>query len=132
MSQALFPDESIEELTTGMRAMRKRDDYEFFVIERPNGKLAGFVEVGSRSYADGCNTSPVGYIEAWYVDPDIRRSGFGRELLRAAEDWARSMGYREIGSDALLDNSVSHEAHKHSGYAEVGRIVQFRKAIADG
>jgi aminoglycoside 6'-N-acetyltransferase I len=129
MSQALFPDESTEEITTGMRAMSRKDDYEIFVIERPEGNLAGFVEVGSRSYADGCNTSPVGYIEAWYVDPDLRRGGYGRELLKAAEEWARSMGYQEVGSDALLDNYVSHQAHEHSGYQEVGRIVQFRKSL---
>jgi aminoglycoside 6'-N-acetyltransferase I len=131
MSQALFPDESAAALTTGMRAMRLLDDYEVFVIERPDGKLAGFIEVGSRSYADGCETSPVAYIEAWYVDPDIRRSGLGRALLDAAEDWGRSNGYSEIGSDALLDNDVSHSAHKRCGYDEVGRIVQFRKLLND-
>jgi aminoglycoside 6'-N-acetyltransferase I len=131
MSQALFPVESAAALTTGMRAMRLRDDYEVFVIERPDGKLAGFIEVGSRSYADGCETSPVAYIEAWYVDPDIRRSGLGRALLDAAENWGRSNGYSEIASDALLDNAVSYSAHKRCGYDEVGRIVQFRKLLND-
>jgi hypothetical protein len=37
MSRALFPDESTEELSSGMRAMRSRDDYEFFVLERSHG-----------------------------------------------------------------------------------------------
>src|SRR3954468_6398088 len=129
MSVALFPEYSAEELATGMREFRARSDGEVFIAERDDGSLAGFVEVGTRPYADGCETGPVSYIEAWYVDPDVRRFGFGRALLRAAEDWAREQGYREMASDALLDNDVSHAAHRRSGYEEVGRVVQFRKVL---
>ena len=102
---------------------------EVFVAEREDGSVAGFVEVGSRPYADGCETSPVAYIEAWYVDPDVRRSGYGRDLLKAAENWARSRGYHEMASDALLDNEISHAAHYSAGYEEVDRVVQFRKGL---
>ena len=129
MSVALFPECSAESLVEGMRGFRTRDDGEVFVVERGNCELAGFVEVGSRPYADGCETSPVGYIEAWYIDPDARRAGYGRALLQAAEDWARERGYREMASDALLDNDVSHAAHKRAGYEETGRVVQFRKSL---
>ena len=129
MTIALFPEYSAEELERGMREFRARSDADVFVAEREDGSLAGYVEVGSRSYADGCDTSPVGYIEAWYVDPDVRRTGYGRALLEAAEDWARRQGYSEMGSDARLDNELSHAAHRRAGYAEVDRVVQFRKAI---
>jgi aminoglycoside 6'-N-acetyltransferase I len=129
MSQALFPDEKAEALARGMRHFRQREDAEVFVIERPNGLLAGFVEAGTRPYADGCDSSPVGYIEAWFVDPDMRRRGYGSALLSAAEEWARSRGYREMASDALLDNDISYRAHLQSGYQEVDRVVQFRKSL---
>src|SRR6266581_5843942 len=129
LSLALFPEYSAEELAAGMREHRARSDAEVFVAERKDGSVAGFVEVGSRPYADGCDTSPVGYIEAWYVDPDVRGTGYGRALLEAAEDWARRQGYSEMGSDARLDNELSHAAHRRAGYAEVDRVVQFRKAI---
>ena len=88
MTIALFPEYSAEELERGMREFRARSDADVFVAEREDGSPAGYVEVGSRSYADGCDTSPVGYIEAWYVDPDVRGTGYGRALLEAAEDWA--------------------------------------------
>ena len=129
LSLALFPEYSAEELDAGMREHRARSDAEIFLAERENGSVAGFVEVGSRPYADGCNTSPVGYIEAWYVDPDVRRMGYGRALLAAAEEWARSRGYREMASDSRLDNETSHAAHRRAGYDEVDRIVQFRKVL---
>jgi len=126
---ALFPGYSAAVLEPGMREHRARSDAEVFVAEREDGSIAGFVEVGARPYADGCDTSPVGYIEAWYVDPDVRRGGYGRALLEAAEDWARTRGYREMASDAQLNNEISHAAHHRAGYAEVDRIVQFRKVL---
>ena len=129
MSVALFPEYTQEDLANGMREFRTRSDGEVFVIDRGNGLLAGFVEAGSRPYAEGCDTSPVGYVEAWYVDGDVRRQGYGRALLFAAEDWARQQGYREMASDALLDNETSHRAHRAAGYAEVERIVTFRKVL---
>jgi aminoglycoside 6'-N-acetyltransferase I len=129
MSLALFDDYTEDDLTKGMREFRARSDGEVFVVDRGNGSLAGFVEAGSRPYAEGCDTSPVGYVEAWYVDEDVRRQGYGHALLRAAEAWARQRGYREMASDALLDNERSHRAHEAAGYAEVERIVTFRKSL---
>jgi aminoglycoside 6'-N-acetyltransferase I len=131
MSQALDPSCPREEHEADLRLIRARSDAEVFVIERPEGGLAGYVEIASRSYADGCATSPVGYVEAWYVDADVRRSGLGRALLTAAEDWARRQGYAEIASDALLENDVSLHAHLGSGYRVVDRVVQFRKPLDD-
>ncbi|HYU52783.1 MAG TPA: GNAT family N-acetyltransferase [Gemmatimonadaceae bacterium] len=129
LSLALFPEYSAEGLDAGMREHRARPDAEVFVAEREDGSVAGFVEVGSRPYADGCDTSPVGYIEAWYVDPDVRRMGYGHALLAAAEEWARGRGYREMASDSRLDSEISHAAHRRAGYDEVDRIVQFRKVL---
>ena len=129
MSCALFPEHSEDELEDGMREHRARTDAEVFVAEDGKGTLCGFIEVGARRFADGCATSPVGYIEAWYVDPSMRRHGVGRALLSAAERWARNQGYREMASDALLDNDVSHRAHRHAGYQEVERSVKFRKPL---
>src|SRR5438128_735056 len=129
MNRALFP-ALVEEDEAEMRAILARPDAAVLVLERGGaGSLAGFVEVGARSIADGCLSSPVGYIEAWYVDPDARRSGNGRALLEAAEEWSRTQGYTEMASDALIDNHVSHEAHKRSGYIEVDRVVTFRKPL---
>ena len=129
MNCALFPDFSVDEDVAEMRATLERTDAAVFVLERAGGSLAGYIEVGERSIADGCPSGAVGYIEAWYVDPDVRRSGNGRALLQAAEDWARRCGYAEMASDALIDNDVSHRAHEHSGYTEVGRVVTYRKDL---
>ncbi len=130
MNIALFPGFSRDEGEAEMRACLARSDAAVFVLERAPGEpLAGYVEVGTRAYAEGCDTSPVGYIEAWYVDPDVRRGGYGRALLEAAEAWAREQGYSEIASDTLLDNHLSQAAHERSGYSEVERLVAYRKDL---
>ena len=129
MRLALWPGEGIDAETRDAAAMLARDDAAVYVAERPGGGLCGFAEAGSRDYADGCDTSPVAYLEAWYVDADVRRSGVGAALVRAVEAWARERGYAELASDALLDNVVSHQAHESLGFAEVERSVKYRKAL---
>lgn len=132
MRHALWPDERPEEAVEGMAEWEARADAVVLVAVRPDGSVCGFVEAGSRPYADGCETSPVGYVEGLYVDPDVRRKGYGRALLAAAEDWARASAYREMASDALIDNEMSRLAHLASGYEEVARVIQFRKSLTDG
>jgi aminoglycoside 6'-N-acetyltransferase I len=129
MRIALWPDEPSAGTDKDMRDWLARRDAAVFVAARPDGSLCGFVEAGTRPYAEGCETSPVGYIEGWYVDADVRREGHGRALLEAAEDWARSQGCTEMASDALLDNILSHRAHARCGYEEVERLVTFRKSL---
>jgi hypothetical protein len=51
------------------------------VADRGDRTLAGFVEIGSRNYAEGCESTPVAYLEGWYVDPDARRGGLGRRVV---------------------------------------------------
>ncbi|MGD8374754.1 MAG: GNAT family N-acetyltransferase [Acidobacteriota bacterium] len=99
------------------------------VAEREPGRLGGFLEAGMRSHAEGCAASPVGYLEGWWVDPDLRRSGVGRGLATAAEAWARSRGLTEMASDATASNRSGQAAHRALGYEKVGRIVCFRKRL---
>lgn len=99
-----------------------------FVAPRADGGLCGFLEMSVRSYAEGCN-GPTPYVEGWYTDPDVRGRGVGAALIAAAERWAAARDYREMASDALLENVDSHRAHQALGFQEVERSVHFRKDI---
>ncbi len=99
------------------------------VAKAVEGHICGFIEVDSRSYAEGCETSPVAYIEGWYVDPDKQKQGVGRLLVQAAETWAKDQGFTEIASDTWLENDVSIQAHKALGYEEMERLVCFAKRL---
>ncbi|HXT10131.1 MAG TPA: GNAT family N-acetyltransferase [Candidatus Angelobacter sp.] len=130
MRSALWPDVSVETHRKEMIAWLARSDAVVLVLPRiPGMGLAGFAEVGGRSLADGCETSPVAYLEGWYVDSDKRRQGVGTALIRAAEAWAKERGFREFASDAELGNVESQHAHVAVGFREVGRSVLYLKAL---
>jgi aminoglycoside 6'-N-acetyltransferase I len=131
LREALWPDLSRDELRREqIEILADRTRNNTLVVVDGQGELAGFVEVSLREWAEGCSTHPVGYIEAWYVRAEHRRQGIGRRLIEAAEEWARSRGCTEMGSDADLSNEISHRAHGALGYAEIGRAVLFSKRLA--
>jgi aminoglycoside 6'-N-acetyltransferase I len=100
------------------------------VAETGDGDLVGFLEVGLRSHADGCDTRvPVGFVEGWFVSELHRRKGVGAKLLAAAEEWARGHGCIEMASDTWLDNDKSQRVHEALGFEVVDRCVHYRKAL---
>ncbi len=105
------------------------DIVEVFVLERSSGKLGGFIELNVRNYAEGSSSTKIPYVEGWYINPDIRGKGHGKQLMNTAEAWAIENGFRELASDAEIENSGSIAAHKALGFKEVDRIVNFIKAL---
>ena len=101
-----------------------------FVAFDLDESLIGFLQVGLRSHADGCDaTRPVGFIEGWFVREAYRGQGIGTKLMRAAEAWSRVQGCREMASDAIIENEASHRAHSALGFEIVDRCVHFRKGL---
>lgn len=100
-----------------------------FLAEASDGALLGMLELSLRPYADGCASSPVPYVEGWFVAEGQRGRGIGRALIQAAEDWARAQGYDEMASDAVLENRASERVHKALGFEEVERAIRFRKDL---
>lgn len=130
MRNALWPDSESDHQSYTQRFLDQPDDrLVTLVMERQTGGLGAFLEAGWRNFAENCETSPVAYVEGWFVDPDLRGRGIGRALVQAAEEWALSRGMQEIASDAELDNEASIKAHQALGYEITGKIVCFRKRL---
>jgi aminoglycoside 6'-N-acetyltransferase I len=128
MRKGVWTDAEEEYLLLDMDEMLTSDT-ELVFMAFVNDEPAGMLEASIREYAEGCDTSPVGYIEAWFVYGDFRKTGVAGELVRAAESWAREKGCTEMGSDTWLDNEVSIRAHQKLGYHEVERLVHFAKDL---
>jgi aminoglycoside 6'-N-acetyltransferase I len=129
MRLGLWPEAPADYLSLDLDKLLKDENSAVFLAADVHGKLVAFIEVGLRDYAEGCETSPVGYILAWYVDAHVRGQKLGRELLRVAEAWAREKGCSEMASDTWLDNEASIQAHLKMGYYEVDRLVHFVKRL---
>jgi aminoglycoside 6'-N-acetyltransferase I len=104
-------------------------DETVFVWERPGGRLGGFASLSLRPWAEGCESTPVPYVEGWWVAPDLRRQGIGRALFGTIERWCQERGYAELGSDAEIDNAVSLRAHTTLGFEPTLRLQFFRKRL---
>jgi len=132
---ALWPDTSVEAHSTDLAAMLNADPVSTrpevtFVAESGNGEIVGFVDVGLRSHADGCDPrQPVAFVEGWYVAPHVRRKGIGGKLIARAEAWGRSRGCVEMASDTWIDHEISQRAHEALGFTVVDRCVHYRKTL---
>jgi aminoglycoside 6'-N-acetyltransferase I len=132
LRQALWPDQSAEELLNEAEAFFGQPDSRLAAVllaETEAGCLMGFAELSLRPYAEDCRSTPVGFLEGWYVMPAFRRQGVGRALVAAAEAWAREQGCSEFGSDTQFDNQVSIAAHHALGFEDAGAIRSFRKGL---
>jgi aminoglycoside 6'-N-acetyltransferase I len=131
LRHALWPDQSREELLAEAEAFFREPDSRLeAVLVAENGQgLVGFAELSLRAYAEDCSSSPVAFLEGWYVSPSARRQGIGRALVSSAEEWGREQGCTEFGSDTQWDNMASVAAHHALGFEDAGAIRCFRKAL---
>jgi aminoglycoside 6'-N-acetyltransferase I len=93
LRNALWPDSLSDHEVETRKHFDNRSTTLLVFVAEVEGPIVGFVEMDFRPYAPGCATSPVPFIEGWYVEPAWQRRGIGRALIEAAEARAREMGY---------------------------------------
>jgi aminoglycoside 6'-N-acetyltransferase I len=128
----LWPEEPPSELAAEAARFFQRAEPQLaqvLLAESADGVVIGFAELSLRPYAEDCSTSPVAFLEGWYVIPAARRQGVGRALVRAAEQWGRQQGCREFASDTQWDNAGSIAAHQALGFKDAGALRCFRKDL---
>ena len=126
----LWPDDlECDHRADAHRALTNPDAVTFLARDEA-GQSIGFAEASiRRDYVNGCATSPVGFLEAIYVDEPARGRGVARALVTAVEEWARSRGCSELASDAYLASEHAHRMHEALGFQETERVVYFRKVL---
>jgi aminoglycoside 6'-N-acetyltransferase I len=132
MRAELWPEDSVDAHGGDIDVVLGQEHIWGFIAETDDGTPVGFAEVAVRAYANDCETRPVPFLEGIWVEPLSRRRGIGRRLIAHAEEFIASRGYRELGSDALIDNDASHAAHRGWGFFETERVVYFRKPVKSG
>ena len=98
--------------------------------EKRDGSFIGVALCSLRhDYVEGCETSPVGYLEGVSVKETCRNRGVARRLVEECENWAREKGCREFASDCELSNTASLSFHLQLGFREQNRIICFKKDL---
>ncbi|WP_052345768.1 aminoglycoside 6'-N-acetyltransferase [Paucisalibacillus sp. EB02] len=97
-----------------------------FLLYLVKEKPIAFMHLSIRvDYVQGCESSPTGYLEGVYVDPDYRKKGISTALFNEGKKWLLEKGCKQIGSDMEEGNHTSYSFHMSVGFKEAGRLVTF-------
>lgn len=129
MAREIWDNDNLDELEIEFDQI-VRDKNSTCFIKIVDKKAIGFSNVSLRhDYVEGTETSPVAYLEGIFVNKEYRKKGYGRELLKACENWARKMNCKEFASDSLIDNIESYKFHLSTGFVEANRIICYKKDL---
>ncbi|MGW0482647.1 GNAT family N-acetyltransferase [Nonomuraea sp. NPDC003214] len=92
-----------------------------------DGCVAGFVTLSTRWHFTGQADA---YIGELVVCAEVERTGIGRALVNAAEDWARERGLRRITLETGAASVRARNFYQALGYAE--EEVRLTRLVAVG
>jgi len=128
MRNEFWPQCDLDQHRREMDVMLERQDAAV-LLAFDGDKPAGFIELTLRREAEGCHSSPIAYVEGWFVAKEARGKGAGKALIEAGERWARDHGCVEMASDTGVANEAGQKAHLALGFGVVDHLVHFRKEI---
>lgn len=117
---------SEEELLEEARAILGSTDEECFLLVHPTRGSIGFVEVAIYSSPDG----PYCHVEGWYVSPEFRRQGYGKDLIGCVEQWSLHRAICLLTSDTDADYPLSPGAHANAGFKKIHQLTIFVKELS--
>lgn len=128
MRPLLWPGEALENLEEAAAKLER--GHLLTIVACEGDRIVGFAEASIRhDYVNGCDSSPVVFLEGIYVLPEYRKRGIARALTETVAAWGRESGCSEFASDALVENTDSHAMHRALGFEESERVVYFRKTL---
>ena len=94
-------------------------------ISIQEGEVTGFAYGGLRLIPDYLGGLKTGVITHVHVDEGKRRSGTGKELVAALEDWFRRQDVHSVELQVISNNLPAKAFWEKLGYAP--ELVQYRK-----
>ena len=125
----VWPEHSMAELTEIVEEYTGSENSAVFFESADEEAVAAALCALRHDYVEGCETSPVGYLEGVAVREAYRHRGIARKLVSECEQWARRKGCAEFASDCELTNTASLRFHLSVGFREENRIICFKKNL---
>jgi GNAT superfamily N-acetyltransferase len=105
--------------------MLAQGDQQFLVAET-DGDVVGWVHVDTIEYIE---TGRFAVIGGLVVDRHHRKKSLGRQLMTAAETWAREHGCSIVRLWSSAFRADSHRFYEHLGYVNIKTQYSFVKAL---
>jgi hypothetical protein len=96
-------------------ALARRDNNATVLLGRNGTALVASVLVGHDGHR--------GWVYYVAVDPNHRSRGYGRAIMKAAEDWLRARGIEKLQLMVRGDNAEVHAFYQSIGYYDQERVV---------
>jgi GNAT superfamily N-acetyltransferase len=109
------------------RMMRTAEDC-LLVVEASGGELAGWIHGFLHQLLESDYRVEIGGL---IVDERWRRSGHGRQLVRALADWAVERGAAELSVRCREERAVSHRFYEGLSFRYFKTQRVFRKRIGN-
>jgi GNAT superfamily N-acetyltransferase len=109
--------------------MHDSNQYVVYVAELSGGLVAGWI--GAYVFRS-LETGSCAEINGLVIDERIRSGGIGKVLVRAIEEWARSVGCDAISVRSNIMRERAHRFYTRNGYELVKTQKAFRKNFRAG
>jgi len=96
------------------------------VAEQPGSGVVGWI---STLVLDTLTTKRRAHVTGLIVAREYRRAGIGRQLLAAAEEWARRVGCGDLVVRSQVSRERAHEFYLGQGYELVKTQHLFRRSL---
>ena len=81
---------------------------------------AGHV-IGGAGVAEFSGIANCAELQKLYLSSTVRGRGYGKELLRLAESWARSAGYKNLYLETHTNLAVAIKLYEREGFRQIGK-----------
>ncbi len=125
LRHSLWPKSNHADLLNEAKAILKSKNEVCFLLIHPSRGSVGFSEAALHSSSKGFYC----HVEGWYVMPEFRGHGHGKELIECIESWTLHRSINLLTSDTIEDYPMSPEAHARAGFKIIQKITIFAKEL---
>jgi GNAT superfamily N-acetyltransferase len=117
---------AVPALATRLQRLLASEDQAVYVAADPSGEVVGWIHGAEQLLVEsGARCEILGLV----VDEIVRRSGIGRQLVAAAEEWALTRGLSEVSVRSAVSRAESHPFYEQLGYERVKSQHVYRKRL---
>lgn len=120
-------DEYIVEMLNRCRACEGK-----VLVADTNGEITGYVTILNRVQSDDLDDGDIefGLVADLVVREPFRGTGLGKQLLQAAEEYARANGVKWLRISVMAANHGARRLYETAGFSEI--YVEMEKILAKG